>query len=294
MNLVKSIFVSLFIMAAMVSAVGTLILRDALGMPAAAALFAANGAVVGFFMSLMVLRHRARTRPRLVGMTVFITVAAVAGWVLADSGSALVAVLALVPTVGWIVYDLWYSSLGVRSGGALRVGAPLPSFTLEEVDGSEVWSGDFRGCPALFVFYRGNWCPFCMAQIQEIAGQYRALADRGVQVAFVSPQPHGHTQKLAERFDIPACFLVDPKNWAARDLGLNARFGVPMGMQMLGYDSETVMPTVILVDAEGMILYVDLTGNYRVRPEPSDFLAVLDRARTASASDCVSSSSGNS
>jgi len=294
MNLVKSIFVSLFMMAATVSAVSAVLMRDELGTPAAVALIVANGTVVGFFMSLMVLRHRARTPPRLVGMAAFITAAAVAGWTLADSRSIVVAVLALIPTVGWLVYDLWYSDLGSRSGGPLRVGASLPSFTLEEVDGTEVWSGDFRGCPALFVFYRGNWCPFCMAQIQELAGQYRELADRGVQVAFVSPQPHGHTRKLAERFDIPARFLVDPNNWAARDLGLDARFGLPMGMQVLGYDSETVMPTVILTDADEVILYVDLTDNYRVRPEPSDFLAVLDRTATAPAADCASVSSGHS
>jgi hypothetical protein len=35
------------------------------------------------------------------------------------------------------------------------------------------------------------------------------------------------------------------------------------------------MPTVIIVDGEGRILYTDQTDNYRVRPEPDVFFRVL-------------------
>lgn len=49
-----------------------------------------------------------------------------------------------------------------------------------------------------------------------------------------------------------------------------------MGMQMLGYDSETVLPTVIITAAGGRILWADETDNYRVRPEPKLFLTVLE------------------
>ena len=43
---------------------------------------------------------------------------------------------------------------------------------------------------------------------------------------------------------------------------------------------DTVLPTVIIVDAEGRILFTDQTDNYRVRPAPEDFLKAL-RARSA-------------
>jgi len=52
--------------------------------------------------------------------------------------------------------------------------------------------------------------------------------------------------------------------------------GLPFGFQVLGYDSDTVMPTIIITDKNGKILFADLTDNYRVRPEPSTFLKVLD------------------
>ena len=46
---------------------------------------------------------------------------------------------------------------------------------------------------------------------------------------------------------------------------------------MLGYDSDTVMPTVIITGKDGKIVWTHETDNYRVRPEPDTFLEVLRR-----------------
>jgi hypothetical protein len=64
---------------------------------------------------------------------------------------------------------------------------------------------------------------------------------------------------------------------AAKQLGIFAKDGLPTGLQALGYDSDTVWPAVLITDAQGEIRFVDLTDNYRVRPEPSSFFAVFDR-----------------
>ena len=115
-----------------------------------------------------------------------------------------------------------------------------------------------------------------MAQIREIADGYKALADRGAQVALVSPQSHENTVELASRFDVPFVFLTDPGNKAARKLDIAMDDGVPLGIT--GYDPETVMPTVIITSANGRIIFLDQTDNYRVRPEPGTFIEALDAA----------------
>jgi hypothetical protein len=70
-------------------------------------------------------------------------------------------------------------------------------------------------------------------------------------------------------------FLRDRDNTAAELLGIRHKWGTPMGLQALGYASDTVLPTVILTDAQGNILFSDQTDNYRVRPEPKSFEALL-------------------
>ena len=70
----------------------------------------------------------------------------------------------------------------------------------------------------------------------------------------------------------------------ARSLGIELENGPPFGMQALGYESETVLPTVIVVERGGRILWADETDNYRVRPEPETFIEILRAANAAGAS----------
>lgn len=182
---------------------------------------------------------------------------------------------ALGGVLGVFGYVRWYSRFGRQPSAALHVGQALPDIELLRADGQRVTNADLRGRPTVMLFFRGNWCPLCMAQIREIADQYRAMESAGVRVALVSPQPHRNTEALARRFQVPFDFLTDSGNRAAQALGIAARGGLPAGMQALGYDSDTVMPTVIITDREGQVVWTDETDNYRVRPEPETFLQVL-------------------
>lgn len=178
---------------------------------------------------------------------------------------------------GTALYKFWYSTFGARETALLKVGSALPPLRFELANGTVFETGQ-SGQPQLMIFYRGNWCPLCMAQVKEIADQYRQLADKGVQVLLISPQPHGHTASLSKRFDAPMTFLVDKDNRMAVRLGIQAPKGLPSGLELMGYDSDTVMPTVLITDATGRIIYADLTSNYRIRPEPDAFLEVLTKA----------------
>lgn len=176
--------------------------------------------------------------------------------------------------LGFLAYDFWYSHFGRLPSPALKFGETLPEFSLEDTDGGTVSSGSFMGNPALILFFRGNWCPLCMTQVKEIAADYQKLAGYGVQIVLVSPQSHQQTKDLAERFDVPFKFLVDAGNRTADALGIAMENGVPLGIA--GYDPDTVMPTVIITDANGKIIFLDQTDNYRVRPEPATFLKVIE------------------
>lgn len=184
---------------------------------------------------------------------------------------------ALVGAGGTLAYIFWYSRLGRGASSTLVVGEPMPDIEFEDEKGRRISTRDLAGQPTVFLFYRGNWCPLCMAQIQEVADRYQALKAKGAQVALISPQSHAHTRELAARYDVDFHFLVDPESRAAKQLGIFHEGGLPKGMdRMLGYDSDTVMPTVIITDADNTIVFADLTDNYRVRPEPDLFLEVLE------------------
>lgn len=185
--------------------------------------------------------------------------------------------VALAGTLILLIYVYWYSRFGRIGSQQLEVGQKLPQFELSDADGAPFRSADFVGGPAVLLFYRGNWCPFCMAQVNEIAARYQELAALGVTVALISPQSAERTRQLAARFDLPIRYLVDPANRAATELGIVQKSGVPVGTPG-GYDGETVMPTLVVTNAAGTIIFSDQTDNYRVRPEPDIFIAILKRA----------------
>jgi len=231
---------------------------------------------------IMVFRKTARTSarfPALIVLAIAGVIASVYGY--SQGGNILAPALSLAGFAGFLIYDYWYSSFGHRHSSQIEVGQKLPAFNLRNTAGETITSASLTGKPTVWIFYRGNWCPLCMAQIKEVAAQYQQLEDLGVRVALISPQPHKYTVGLAKKFDVAFNFLTDEGNRAAQTLGIANAFGVPMGMQVLGYDSETVLPTVIITDAGGNILWVDETDNYRVRPEPETYLAVLRNKRAA-------------
>jgi len=179
--------------------------------------------------------------------------------------------------LAWLVYLRWYSVFHERDAKALSVGSPLPEFQLESLEGHTVSSESFKAKPHLLLFYRGNWCPFCTAQIEELAAAYQRLENSGVSVVLISSQSLKKNQQLASQFDVPMIFLRDRDNTAAQQLGIGHKWGTPMGLQLLGYTSDTVLPTVILTNSEGNIVFSDQTDNYRVRPEPETFEALLNK-----------------
>lgn len=205
-----------------------------------------------------------------------------AAWAaLMQNENPLALLLALAGWVGFLLYAYWYSRLGRRKSEKLRIGYRLPEFILKDVTGKKVSSNDLTAKPAILMFYRGNWCPLCMAQIKELASRYRELEASGVRIALISPQPHDNTIELAKKFDVNFDFLTDEGNRAARVLGIAAENGIPMGMQMMGYESETVLPTVIITGEDGKVIWTHETDNYRVRPEPDVFLEVLRNHKIA-------------
>ena len=176
-----------------------------------------------------------------------------------------------------VLYVFWYSRFGRFDSTHLMVGGKLPAFTLPDIDGNQFDSASLEGAPAVLLFYRGNWCPLCMAQIREMAGRYQDMAAMGIRVLMISPQPEELSRKLASQYDVPFLFLVDEENRVAESLGIAVKNGVPVGLPG-GYAPDTVLPTLVVTNERGTILYSDQTDNYRVRPEPDIFLAILRRA----------------
>ena len=279
MNLLKSVFISAFVAwLALVSLYAfTMLLRGTEPLLAWLGLALTAFAPLAFFLKAFLFKsprtpHHPVEFSVVSGLGVAMTMAMSFRY---GEATGNLHVWAGITLLGWFTYLRWYSVFQGRHSQALNVGSRLPVIELESMDGQVVSSETFMTAPHLLLFYRGNWCPFCTAQIEELAATYQQLEEMGVNVILVSPQPIEKNQRLAARFDVPMIFLRDKDGIAAKQLGIQHEWGTPMGMQVLGYESDSVLPTLLLTDAQGLIIFSDQTDNYRVRPELNDIAALL-------------------
>lgn len=201
-----------------------------------------------------------------------------AGVVLSFTESTTAVVLAIVAFALLIIYVVWYSRNQRSPSPALAIGAALPPLEFTDLDGRVVATSEWRGGPTVLLFYRGTWCPLCSVQVRDLADRYREIEQLGARAVLVSPQAATESAKLAARFDAPMTFLVDEGNRAARRLGIQHPGGAPVGVSPQG---ESVLPTAVVIDAEGIVRFAHETDNYRFRPDPALFLDALRRLPSA-------------
>jgi peroxiredoxin len=168
-------------------------------------------------------------------------------------------------------------------------GAVMPDGELLDVHGATTSLALVRGGrPAVVVFYRGAWCPFCNIALRTYQAELApALADRGVAMIAVSPQKPDGSLTVAETNELSYAVVSDPGNQIAAALGIltepsaNAlaaqeKVGLDLAEQNADGGRTLPMPTTVVVDHTGVIRWIDVHPNYTTRSEVPDILAAVD------------------
>jgi peroxiredoxin len=177
-------------------------------------------------------------------------------------------VIAVLAVAAW----LWITRRGLRATPPqLKPGSPLPDFRATDEQGDPVRSIELHGSPAVLLFVRGNWCPFCSRQVNDLTQHYRDIVDLGARLILITPKPLETTRRVAEFFKVEFDFWLDDQLAVTRQLGLLQEGGVP-GDYDKEYGADTVWPTAMVVDAAGIIRYIELSKHISDRPEPDTLL----------------------
>ena len=183
-------------------------------------------------------------------------------------------------------FHSWLTTSGVASR-ALGSGDQFPDFVLPDARGQMVALADvLRAGPAVILFYRGGWCPFCslaLAAMQRAVPQITAL---GARVIAIGPDVGSAPSQTVRARRLAFTVLSDPDNGLALACGL--MFRMPDAMQdfyrSIGIDMPQLhgnatwtlpVPAGFVVDPAGMIRLAHVDPDYRRRMDPEDALAAL-------------------
>ncbi len=159
---------------------------------------------------------------------------------------------------------------------AIISGKQLPEFSAVDEHGRQVSSNDLAGSPAVLLFVRGNWCPFCSSQVRNLTDQYKAITDLGARLILVTPKPLDTTRRVAEFFEVDFDFWLDEDFSVARQLGLFLPSGVPSSHRQ-EYGEDTIWPASLVVDAAGVIRYTEVSKMIVDRPKAATLLQELKK-----------------
>ena len=191
------------------------------------------------------------------------------------SSTAISAVTAIIVVASLLYW--FYGNAGRPIPAVLRRGQPLPDFRAVDENGDPVRSTELHGTAAVILFVRGSWCPFCSSQVENLTVHYKDIIDLGARLILVTPKPLQTTRRVAEFFEVEFDFWLDEDLSVVRQLGLLLESGVPHKYRT-EYGEDTVRPTAIVVDRNGIICYTEISKFIADRPSSKTLLHELQKA----------------
>jgi peroxiredoxin len=172
--------------------------------------------------------------------------------------------------------------------GVIAAGATLADFTLPDADGAPVSLGELLAeGPAVIVFYRGGWCPYCNLALRAYQAELLPELGRyGARLVAISPQSPEKSLRTKEKAELAFTVLSDAGAETARGLGIafEPADDVLAAQRELGLDlsrfnasgtTDLPMPTVLIVDSERTVRFADTHADYTARTEVGEILAAL-------------------
>lgn len=179
----------------------------------------------------------------------------------------------------------------------LATGDDAPSFTVRTIEG-EAFNFEPTALqnPVVLISFRGGWCPYCNMHLSELRTVIPDVEKLGFDVLFISndrPEILYSSLKNETKDDIEA---LDYTILSDADLSAATAFGTAfMAADALvswldssekDYDNSSIanhgalaVPSVYIVDTDGMIVFDYVNADYKVRLEADALLAAANKAR---------------
>ena len=175
------------------------------------------------------------------------------------------AVLMLTAASGWAAAaEIAASATEIRP---ILLGSKMPDVALRTVEGKPTTlARQVAGKPAILVFYRGGWCPYCNLQLSELRLVEEQAKALGYQMIAISPDRPEELSKSLDTGDLTYTLLSDSQADALRAFGIGFRvddataakykeYGIDLEAASGASHRALPVPSVFIVDAEGTLQF---------------------------------------
>lgn len=176
----------------------------------------------------------------------------------------------------------------------LLIGQTIPDVMIWNDAGAPLKGLDLvKKQPTILVFYRGGWCPYCNAQLNELKNIEPQLKAMGYQLIAISPELPDSLKAMQQSRTLNYQLMSDFRLEVAKAFGLAFRVdpsyakmaAIKVNAKMQKYQGETLftlpVPAVYIFDTKGMVQFQYVNPNYAVRLHPELLLTAAKVALTS-------------
>lgn len=156
-------------------------------------------------------------------------------------------------------------------------GTTIPNSQVFTADGEAISLIEtVKNRPAIIVFYRGGWCPYCNRQLAELKDIESDLVAMGYQILAISPESVERLNAQKLKTEMQATILSDHTLSAVTDFGIAYYVDKATSIKYAGYNivltkdktGQPVLPApaIFIVDKQGRVQFSYVNPNYQVRP----------------------------
>ncbi len=170
----------------------------------------------------------------------------------------------------------------------LTAGQLMPSFKLLNFDGKFREGHDYlKKGPLIISFYRGDWCPYCNLEMQDLQNHLEQINALGATLIGITPQMPDYTIAFKEKHRINIDILTD--------LGskITSKFGLEVNTNLIertviklklkgdiyassGNKTKTLpIPGTFIIDQTGKIRFAYANPDYSKRAQASTIISEL-------------------
>jgi thioredoxin-dependent peroxiredoxin len=129
----------------------------------------------------------------------------------------------------------------------LQPGDPAPDFTLPDADGNPVSLADHRGRRVIVYCYPAALTPGCTTQAVDFTAAAGDLAEAGLDIIGISPDPPPKLQRFREKEGLGITLVSD------EDKTVLQAYGAYGPKKLYGKEVVGVIRSTFVVDADGRI-----------------------------------------
>jgi peroxiredoxin len=173
---------------------------------------------------------------------------------------------------------------------ALKPGTLTPDFVLPDSDGRLMRRSQLAPAPLAIRFCCGEWCPFCMAELRQLALILPKIHDADCELVVITPEIGPYPRNMKKRFGLETLNVLSDV-----DLGVSLAFGllypVPNDVRSFFVESGFDLPkrhgsagwllpapATFIVGRDGAIFDVRVEPEILDRYEPDEIVRLLEEA----------------